>query len=52
MADFGLSRTFGDGATHMSTATLGTVTHMPPELLLTGQLRPSADVYSFGIIRG
>ena len=50
VADFGLSKTFGEASTHMSTATVGTVTHMPPELLLTGQLRPSSDVYSFGVI--
>ena len=32
-------------------AAAGTLTHMAPELLLSGQLRPAGDVYSFGIIR-
>uniref|UniRef100_A0A7S0WYY2 Protein kinase domain-containing protein n=1 Tax=Chlamydomonas leiostraca TaxID=1034604 RepID=A0A7S0WYY2_9CHLO len=53
VGDFGLSRAMGDGngaASHLSTATVGTVTHMPPELLLSGRLRPSCDVYSFGIM--
>ena len=30
------------------TVTMGTVTHMPPELLMEGKLSPSADVYAFG----
>ncbi|KXZ50652.1 hypothetical protein GPECTOR_15g336 [Gonium pectorale] len=50
VADFGLSKTFSDVSTHMSTATVGTVTHMCPVLLLTGQMRPSCDVFSFGIM--
>lgn len=28
----------------------GTITHMPPELLTTGELRPAADVFSFGVL--
>jgi serine/threonine protein kinase len=35
---------------HLSTRRYGTVTHMPPELLVAGKLTPSADVYSFGIM--
>lgn len=50
VGDFGLSRAIGEAGSHLSTATVGTVTHMPPELLLSGQLRPSCDVYSFGIM--
>ncbi len=38
------------GKTHLSTQTVGTVTHMPPELIKTGRLLPSADVYAFGIL--
>ena len=30
VADFGLSRVLTETTTHMSTATVGTVTHMPP----------------------
>ncbi|GFR46725.1 hypothetical protein Agub_g8348 [Astrephomene gubernaculifera] len=50
VADFGLSKTFNETSTHMSTATVGTVTHMCPVLLLTGKMRPSCDVFSFGIM--
>ncbi|KAG2488379.1 hypothetical protein HYH03_013068 [Edaphochlamys debaryana] len=50
VADFGLSRWLKEGQTHHSTKTVGTVTHMPPELLRSGKLTLSGDVYSFGII--
>ncbi|MEW5298139.1 MAG: hypothetical protein WDW36_001292 [Sanguina aurantia] len=50
VADFGLSRSLGDGFSAISTQSLGTVLFMPPELMSSGQLRPSADVYSFGIL--
>jgi hypothetical protein len=30
VADFGLSRMMCEGATHLSTHTLGTITHQPP----------------------
>jgi hypothetical protein len=50
ISDFGLSRAMGSAVSHLSTNTVGTVTHMPPELLCSGQLRPAADVYSFGIM--
>jgi serine/threonine protein kinase len=50
VSDFGLSRAVAPGATHASTHTMGTVTHMPPELLRLGKLSPAADVYAFGIL--
>lgn len=34
----------------METKTYGTVTHMPPELLLEGKLSKSADVYAYGVL--
>ena len=34
----------------MQTKTYGTVTHMPPELLLDGKLSKSADVYAYGVL--
>ena len=34
----------------VETKTYGTVTHMPPELLLEGKLSKSADVYAFGVL--
>lgn len=49
VADFGLSRKLGH-STHLSTKSFGTVTHMPPELLLDGHLSSKVDVYSFGVI--
>jgi serine/threonine protein kinase len=50
VADFGLSRALAMGASHLSTRTYGTVTHMAPELLSSGHLRQANDVYSFGIM--
>lgn len=47
----GLSRTLSVDRTHLSTCTWGTITHMCPSLLLHGKMRPSCDVYSYGIIR-
>ncbi len=38
VADFGLSRTLGSEP--VDTGTYGTVTHMPPELLTTGDMSP------------
>jgi serine/threonine protein kinase len=48
ISDFGLSRALGAGQTHQSTRTVGTVTHVPPELLLSGKLSAKADVYALG----
>lgn len=50
VADFGLSREMAVNVTHISTNTVGTLTHMPPELLRGGKLVPKGDVYSFGIM--
>lgn len=33
-----------------TTACLQTVTHMPPELLLQGQMSKKVDVYSWGVL--
>jgi mitogen-activated protein kinase kinase kinase 11 len=48
VSDFGLSHTVCDEDGVISTRTYGTVTHMPPELLLEGRMSKAADVYSFG----
>lgn len=50
VADFGLSRQLDVDVTHISTNTVGTLTHCPPELLKGRKLLPKADVYSFGIM--
>jgi serine/threonine protein kinase len=47
VTDFGLSRASKDEVT---TKTVGTVSHMPPELLLEGLMTKAGDVYSFGVI--
>lgn len=48
VADFGLSRVCDEAL--VETKTYGTVTHMPPELLLEGKLSKSADVYAYGVL--
>lgn len=51
IGDFGLSRALSDNdQTHQTTNTFGCVTHMAPEVLLSGKVGTKADVYSFGII--
>lgn len=48
VCDFGLARyTYGKP---FATKVLGTVTHMPPELLTKNLLVPEADIWAFGII--
>lgn len=47
LTDFGLSRAL---PAEMKTQTIGTVTHMPPELLMDGTLTKSADAYAFGVL--
>lgn len=49
VADFGLSREL-NFQTRLMTASYGTVTHMPPELLTEGKLSKAADVYAFGVL--
>jgi hypothetical protein len=48
VTDFGMVRQFDSGT--IKTSTFGTVSYMAPEIIKQGQLRPSADVYSFGVI--
>jgi serine/threonine protein kinase len=49
VADFGLSRVL-DGREAIQTTSYGTVTHMPPELLLEGKMTKAGDVYAYGVI--
>jgi len=49
VGDFGIARVTQSGAP-LCTNTLGTITHMPPELLLSNLLYPAADVWAFGVI--
>eukprot|EP00878_Enallax_costatus_P000820 GHUV01000946.1.p1 GENE.GHUV01000946.1~~GHUV01000946.1.p1 ORF type:complete len:1662 (+),score=542.75 GHUV01000946.1:226-5211(+) len=50
ITDFGLSRVLDLDATHISTRTYGTIVYMPAELLLTGRMTQSTDIYSFGLM--
>ncbi|KAK9826029.1 hypothetical protein WJX74_006733 [Apatococcus lobatus] len=50
VGDFGLSRLMDKESDSLETCTHGTVTHMPPELLMDGRLSRATDVYSFGVI--
>ena len=48
VADFGLSRYIH--SSQINTKTYGTITHMPPELLMEGRLSKSGDSYAFGCL--
>jgi CheY-like chemotaxis protein len=52
VSDFGLARVLGNGSTGIETASLGTVSYMPPEMfkLNACTLTRKVDVYSFGVI--
>lgn len=52
VSDFGLARVLDSGVSGIQTATMGTVTYMPPELfqLDGGALTKKVDVYAFGVI--
>ncbi|WIA16690.1 hypothetical protein OEZ85_013348 [Tetradesmus obliquus] len=50
LADLGLSRTIKQHTTHHTTCTVGTMSHMPPELLRYGRMSTTVDIYSFGVM--
>mmetsp|Transcript_97277 Transcript_97277/g.245427 ORF Transcript_97277/g.245427 Transcript_97277/m.245427 type:complete len:893 (-) Transcript_97277:211-2889(-) len=54
VCDFGRARIFDAETQEIMTRTMGTVTHMPPELFVTNivecVLTPKADVYALGVI--
>jgi serine/threonine protein kinase len=47
ISDLGLSRALGGDC---ATKTVGTISHMPPELLTSGVMAKGGDVYSFGVM--
>ncbi|MEW5309702.1 MAG: hypothetical protein WDW38_001567 [Sanguina aurantia] len=48
LSDFGLTRAMT--ASHLSTGTVGTITHVSPEQLIHGRLGPESDIYALGMI--
>eukprot|EP00775_Hariotina_reticulata_P012508 gene12508-12642_t len=50
LADLGLSRTIKQHATHHTTCTVGTMSHMSPELLRYGRMSTAVDIYSLGVV--
>ncbi|GFR46705.1 hypothetical protein Agub_g8325 [Astrephomene gubernaculifera] len=49
VADFGLSRTL-DLRSKIKTRTYGTISHMPPECLISGIISKATDVFAFGVL--
>ena len=52
VCDFGLARVLEEGITELLTSQLGTVSHMPPELIQLEDKRLSkkADIYAVGML--
>ncbi|KAJ3704774.1 hypothetical protein LUZ61_008479 [Rhynchospora tenuis] len=50
VGDFGLAKLLDHGDSHVTTAVRGTVGHIAPEYLSTGQSSDKTDVFGFGIL--
>ncbi|CAL9748186.1 unnamed protein product [Musa acuminata subsp. burmannicoides] len=50
VGDFGLAKLLDHGDSHVTTAVRGTVGHIAPEYLSTGQSSDKTDVYGFGVL--
>lgn len=50
VADFSMTRALDAGKTHCTTTSLGTISHMAPEVVLTGKQTKPGDVYAFGML--
>ncbi|KAJ8750945.1 hypothetical protein K2173_016126 [Erythroxylum novogranatense] len=50
VGDFGLAKLLDHADSHVTTAVRGTVGHIPPEYLSTGQSSEKTDVFGFGIL--
>ncbi|KAJ4725754.1 Lectin-receptor kinase [Melia azedarach] len=49
LGDFGLARLYDHGSTPTTTNLVGTVGYLAPELLKTGKVNTSTDVFAFGV---
>ncbi|CAN6247996.1 unnamed protein product [Urochloa humidicola] len=50
IADFGLSRIFGDKITRTTQSPLGTLGYQPPEYIESGQISEKFDIFSLGVV--
>lgn len=52
VCDFGLARVLEEGITTLLTSQIGTISHMPPELIKVDEKRltKKADIYSMGVL--
>jgi serine/threonine protein kinase len=50
VGDFGLAKLLDHQESHVTTAVRGTIGHIAPEYLSTGQSSEKTDVYGFGIL--
>ncbi|KAF8066214.1 roco8 [Scenedesmus sp. PABB004] len=50
LSDLGCTRVVMQHSTHHTTNGMGTMSHMPPEVLRSGCFAPAVDIYSFGIM--
>ncbi|KAM0826257.1 hypothetical protein ACQ4PT_069007 [Festuca glaucescens] len=50
IADFGLTKVFGDSKTHITTGPVGTIGYLDPEYFRSFHITEKSDVYSFGVV--
>ncbi|KAF8667227.1 hypothetical protein HU200_052889 [Digitaria exilis] len=50
IADFGLSRIFGDKLTRTTQSPLGSLGYQPPEYIERGEISEKFDIYSLGVV--